>query len=219
MKRISILGSIPADLKEKGSTFYASLIDGKKAFVFSAQQSPPEIVSPNLSNCVETSGSAKRARAELTSYGRSDVVANSNFKGKSGRIGSANQGATGSMGGAGKNVTSCSLKKTSGAAIEVNPEKFMPVKKWVKKNPAIVHQTSSIGIGSGSRFDVLGDEGTDMGNMKSRSKGKVVASSIRSVAKLDEPRGVSFLAKLPRNNILCKAAGDDEDLDSASVLR
>ncbi|KAK1549114.1 hypothetical protein Q3G72_016349 [Acer saccharum] len=51
-----------------------------EAFVFSAQPSPPEVVSPNLSTGKEPCGSAKRARAEFISYGRNDVVVNTTIK-------------------------------------------------------------------------------------------------------------------------------------------
>ncbi|KAK0585764.1 hypothetical protein LWI29_033756 [Acer saccharum] len=55
--------------------------------------------------------------------------------------------------------------------------------------------------------------------MKNRKKGNVVATTGRYVAKLGDSRGVSFSAKIPTNNIPSKETDDDEDLDSASVIR
>ncbi|XP_024018633.1 peptidyl-prolyl cis-trans isomerase CYP37, chloroplastic isoform X1 [Morus notabilis] len=53
----SILASIPADLKEKGSTLYASLIDGKeglKALIASIKDQDPDKVSVGLASSLDT---------------------------------------------------------------------------------------------------------------------------------------------------------------------
>ncbi|KAK0593180.1 hypothetical protein LWI29_032425 [Acer saccharum] len=129
-------------------------------------------------------------------------------------------------------------RKISGVDTEANSGKFIPVKKGVRNNPAIIRPKVSIEKGSGSRFDVLCDEESEMvnvvdkleatkavgsdlkkGGLKNRKKGTVVASTSRHVAKLKETRGVPFLDNSSRSNVHSKETGDNEDMDSASVLR
>ncbi|KAK1570755.1 hypothetical protein Q3G72_006576 [Acer saccharum] len=62
------------------STTAVSRHKSPEAFVFSAQPSPPAVISPNLSTDLDPCGSAKRARSELISYGRNDVVVNTSIK-------------------------------------------------------------------------------------------------------------------------------------------
>ncbi|KAK1551711.1 hypothetical protein Q3G72_003250 [Acer saccharum] len=197
-----------------------------ETFVFSAQPSPPEVVSPNLSTGMEPCGSTKRARVEFISFGRNDVVVNttikdeglvehvsaavgcegskavigeketspygpwlmvsygrqgnSGFKGKSGRTGVINQGTADSMGGARKIVASGNGQKISGVDTEANSGKFILVKKGVRNNPATIRQKVSVEKGSGSRFDVLCDEETEMDNVVDKLEAtKAIGSDLK----------------------------------------
>ncbi|KAK0572835.1 hypothetical protein LWI29_037962 [Acer saccharum] len=130
-------------------------------------------------------------------------------------------------------------KQTSGAATEANFERFLPVKKGIRINPAAARQQVSVEKGSGSRFNVLDDKVTEMitvvdevdatkatrstappqSHVKIRKKGNVVASSSRYVAKLSESCGMPFSASSSRDRTQHTETDDDEAMDSASVLR
>ncbi|KAK1553268.1 hypothetical protein Q3G72_031872 [Acer saccharum] len=225
-----------------------------ETFFFTAQQSPFATVSPDLPKRMETNGSAKRARAEVTSCGRSDVVID-NLR-KYGRFGAGNQGTMGSMGGVGKaGVTgngkkpiteasgsgkteatgSSSSSRSSGinsslggTSNEMTFDKFTQTKIGVKAGTSSLWNNFIGNRGSGSRFDVLGDEDyemlTDVGqNVASKASGNVYEKNKGILTEITNcavgSREASINNTCPMENPPTIISTDDEDLDSARVLR
>ncbi|KAK0573964.1 hypothetical protein LWI29_016326 [Acer saccharum] len=113
----------------------------------------------------------------------------------------------------------------------VNASTFIPVKNGVQIDSTLLRKNNNSGRASGSRFDVLGEEESNVtkgeisnrissqGNKKNRKKGGAVVITDRNLESLEKPCGVGASAIRPTDNYPPKQAVDDEDLDSAGVLR
>ncbi|KAK1559048.1 hypothetical protein Q3G72_010013 [Acer saccharum] len=216
----------------------------------------------------------------LVSYGKWGP---SNYKGKLGRHIAGIQGTKESMGGVGKTGVSSNGKKptvgtngngkagangsgysgVSSTLSAVNASTFIPVKNGVQIDSALLRKNNNSGRASGSRFDVLGEEESNVlpgveqnvatkasgsviqkgkvvlteitncsstkgeisnrissqGNKKNRKKGGAVVITDINLESLEKPCGVGASAIRPIDNYPPKQAVDDEDLDSAGVLR
>ncbi|KAK3185201.1 hypothetical protein Dsin_032487 [Dipteronia sinensis] len=209
----------------------------------------------------------------MVSYGKHSAP---NPKGKYGRSGVEKQSVVGSMRGAGISGVSGIVKKITNASAEVNSEDFVQMKKGARQVPFSVHKGSGSTKGSGSRFEVLCEDGNEreieaeqgcvvktfgkevsrhhgskgigsnfrkgkavfrevsnsIGNQNqlnpifpsqnyknTRKKAYVVAAAEVSRTKVDFSHGTSSAAVNCVIDVNSRNSGDDEDCDSASVLR
>ncbi|KAK0602781.1 hypothetical protein LWI29_036894 [Acer saccharum] len=114
------------------------------------------------------------------------------------------------MGGVGKSGISGSMRKTSGISTEGSSDKFIPVKNGVKISQARVHKSVNTSRVSGSRFDVLCDEDTNLSNETIQEvskdtgnviqKGKTVLTEITNCAGTHSKLGTKFTPQSSKNN-------------------
>ncbi|KAK0600683.1 hypothetical protein LWI29_017406 [Acer saccharum] len=108
----------------------------------------------------------------------------------------------------------------------VNASTFIPVKNGVQIDSALLRKNNNSSRGSGSRFDVLGEEDSNVlpgveQNVATKASGSVIQKGKAVLTEITNCSGkkVGASAIRPTDNSPPKQAVDDEDLDSAGVLR